>query len=118
MLGRGNHYNNRTKYFGFKEGLPEDASNLNFPAYGTEAARLLVEERGIHVLGIDAPSIDHGPSQNFAVHVLVFEKNVPALENVAHLEKLPTVGSWIIAMPMKIDGGSGGPVRIAALLSP
>ena len=48
----------------------------------------------------------------------MFEKNVPALENVAHLEKLPEVGSWIIAMPMKIDGGSGGPVRIAALLSP
>ena len=61
--------------------------------------------REVYVLGIDAPSI-HGPSQKFAVHVLVFEKNVPALEN-EKLEKLPEVGSWIIAMPMKIDGGSG-----------
>ena len=114
--GWGNYYGNRTKYFGFVDGLPKDATNLHFPSYGTDAARLLIEDRAVGVLGIDAPSIDHGPSQSFLVHQLVFDQNIPALENVANLDQLPAVGSWIIAMPMKIGSGSGGPARIAALL--
>ena len=114
--GWGNYYGNRTKYFGFVDGLPKDANNLHFPSYGTDAARLLVEDRDVNVLGIDAPSIDHGPSQSFLVHQLVFDQNIPALENVANLDQLPAVGSWIISMPMKIGSGSGGPARIAALL--
>ena len=105
LLGRGNHYNNRTKYFGFKEGLPEDASNLNFPAYGTEAARLLVEERGIcprYWCTVNSRTISEVCCTCFGV----WKECITALEN-EKLEKLPEVGSWIIAMPMKIDGGSG-----------
>ena len=73
-------------------------------------------ERGAAVLGVDTASIDHGPSSDFEVHRLAAAAGVPGLENLASLEQLPEVGAWLIALPMKIGGGSGGPVRVIALV--
>lgn len=95
---------------------PGNASNLHFPSYGEEAARLLIEERRVSVLGVDTASIDHGPSADFPVHRIAAEHNVSGLENVRGLDRVPPAGAWVIALPMKIEGGSGGPVRIAALV--
>lgn len=95
---------------------PGDASKLSFPSYGADAARILVEERKVAVLGVDTASIDYGRSSDFIVHQIANGANVPGLENVADLDRLPATGSWIIALPMKIVGGSGGPVRIVALI--
>lgn len=95
---------------------PGDASNLHFPSYGAEAARLLVEERRVAVLGVDTASIDHGPSRDFVVHRLAGEVNVAGLENLTNLDRLPPAGAWIIALPLKVAGGSGGPVRAVALV--
>jgi kynurenine formamidase len=103
----------RKAYFG--DDTPGDASKLRFPGYGVEAARLLVE-RGVAALGIDTASIDHGPSSDFAVHQVVNGADLPAFENVAGLEALPPRGAWVLALPMKIRGGSGGPLRIVALV--
>ncbi len=112
--GWGAYWGDRQAYFG--DDTPGDASNLSFPSYGEEAARLLVEDRQVAVLGVDTASIDYGPSQDFIVHQTANGMNVPGLENVANLERLPATGSWIIALPMKIAGGSGGPVRIVGLI--
>jgi kynurenine formamidase len=95
---------------------PGDASNLHFPGYGEEAARYLVEERRVGGLGIDTASIDHGPSRDFAVHRIAAARNVVGLENVAKTEELPETGFWVVALPVKIGKGSGGPVRILAIL--
>jgi kynurenine formamidase len=65
---------------------------------------------------VDTPSIDHGPSKDFIVHQLVSAVNVAGLENVAHLEELPETGAFVLALPMKIAGGSGGPLRLVALV--
>jgi kynurenine formamidase len=95
---------------------PGDASNLHFPSYGVEAARLLIEERGVGLLGVDTASIDHGPSPDFPVHRLAGAANVPGLENLASLDSVPPTGAWLVALPMKIGDGSGGPVRVVALV--
>jgi kynurenine formamidase len=94
--------------------VPGDASNLHFPSYGEEAARLLVEERGVGALGADVASIDYGASTDFVVHRIAAAANVPGLENLTNLDALPAVGAWVIALPMKIAGGSGGPLRAIA----
>jgi len=52
----------------------------------------------------------------FESHQILFEKNVPAFENVANLTELPATGAWVFALPMKIKGGSGAPLRIVAFL--
>jgi kynurenine formamidase len=104
----------RLRYFG--DATPGDASRLHFPSYGEEAARLLVRDRGVAVLGVDAASIDYGQSSDFRVHRVAAEANVPGLENLTNLDQLPPRGALVIALPMKIEGGSGGPLRAIAVL--
>jgi kynurenine formamidase len=105
---------NRRAYLG--DDTPGDASKLSFPSYGEEAARLLVEERRAAALGVDTASLDHGRSTDFLVHRIAAEKNVPGFENLTNLERLPARGATVIALPMKIEGGSGGPLRAIALV--
>lgn len=95
---------------------PGDASNLHFPSFGPEAARTLVKTRGVAALGIDVASIDYGMSTDFMVHRIAASSNVPGLENLTNLDQLPATGAWVIALPIKIEGGSGGPVRAIALI--
>lgn len=104
----------RKAYLG--DDTPGDASKLHFPSYGREAAELLVRERRVGALGVDTASIDYGASKDFIVHQIANGAGVPGLENVARLEALPEAGAWVVALPMKIAGGSGGPLRIVALL--
>jgi kynurenine formamidase len=89
---------------------------LHFPGYSAEAARLLVRERRVRGLGIDTLSIDRGLSRDFAVHHIVNRAGRYGLENVANLDKLPVKGFVLVIAPIKIEGGSGGPARIMAIL--
>lgn len=95
---------------------PGDASKLSFPAYGEDAARFLVNERGSTVLGIDTASIDYGRSTDFPVHRIAAARQVSGLENLTNLSALPATGFTVIALPMKIAGGTGGPVRVIAMI--
>jgi kynurenine formamidase len=95
---------------------PDAVKDLHFPGLHPEAAKWLVENRRIDAIGLDTPSIDYGQSELFESHQVLFDKNIPAFENVANLEKLPAKGAIVFALPMKIRGGSGGPLRIVALI--
>ncbi len=95
---------------------PGDASKLSFPSYGADVAELLVTERGAIVLGIDTASLDYGRTTDFPVHRIAAEKQVAGLENLTNLDALPATGFTVIALPMKIAGGSGDPVRVIAML--
>ncbi|MFP5247155.1 MAG: cyclase family protein, partial [Thermoanaerobaculia bacterium] len=112
--GWGKRWPNRKAYFG--DDTPGKTDNLHFPSYGEDAAKLLVNERRIAALGVDTASIEYGQSSDFIVHRIANGANVPGLENVAHLERVPARGAWLMALPMKIAKGSGGPVRIVALV--
>lgn len=116
--GFAKHWPDRKKYLGTDERGPEAIAKLNFPGLHPDAAKWLVEHRHIKAIGIDTASIDFGQSTHFESHVMLFKHNVPALENVASLDKLPSAGFTVIALPMKIRGGSGGPARVVAILPP
>jgi kynurenine formamidase len=89
---------------------------LHFPGYSAEAAKFLVEGRNALGLGIDTLSIDYGPSQDFPVHQYTLAHSLYHLENVANLDRVPASGAIVVVAPIKLEGGSGGPVRILALL--
>lgn len=110
--GWGSLWPDRKKYFG--DDTPGAVDKLHFPSYGEDAARLLVEERHVAALGVDTASIDYGQSKDFIVHRVANGANVPGFENVANLERLQPTGTLVIALPMKIAKGSGGPLRIIA----
>jgi kynurenine formamidase len=115
--GFGKHYPNRAKYLGTDERGQPAVAKLHFPGLHPDAARWLVTNRAIKAIGLDTASIDYGQSTKFESHQILFEKNIPAFENVANLDKLPLRGFSVIALPMKIKGGSGGPLRIIAVLN-
>lgn len=112
--GWSRHWPNARAYLG--DDTPGDASRLSFPSFGADAARLLVEERAVAALGVDTASIDGGGSKDFQVHRIAAAKNVPAFENLTNLDRLPARGALVFALPMKIEGGSGGPLRAVALV--
>ena len=113
--GWGRYWPDKKQYLG--DDTPGDASKLHFPGISHEAAEALVA-RDVAAVGIDTASIDHGPSKDFIAHQILMKADVPAFENVASLEKLPPRGALILALPMKIRGGSGGPLRVVAVLPP
>ncbi len=104
-------------YLGTNEKGPEAVAKLHFPGLHPDTARWLVSERTIKAVGLDTASIDFGQSTLFESHRILFEKNIPAFENVTALDQLPATGSYILALPMKIKGGSGGPLRIVAWIA-
>lgn len=108
------HWPDAMAYLG--DDTPGDASNLQFPGFGVDATRLLTEERDVAMIGIDTASIDYGKSRDFMAHRIGAAQGVSNLENLTNLSELPAVGSIVLALPMKIGGGSGGPVRVVALI--
>lgn len=112
--GWSSRWPDRMAYLG--DDTPGEAGNLHFPSFGAEAVRLLVEQRGVVAIGIDTASIDIGKSSDFPVHRLVARANVPGFENLTGLDKVPAKGALMLALPMMIKGGSGGPLRAVALV--
>ncbi len=114
--GWGKFYPRRAQYLGTERRGEQAVSELHFPGVSPGAAEWIVKNRKISILGIDTGSIDRGQSQLFEVHQILFKAGICALENVANMDQLPARGFEIIALPMKIQGGTGAPVRIVAIL--
>ena len=104
------------RYLGTAERGETAAAQLHFPGLHPDAARWLVANRTFKAIGIDTASIDFGPSSLFESHRILYERNIPAFENLTGLERLPATGAHIVALPMKIGGGSGAPLRAVAIL--
>jgi kynurenine formamidase len=114
--GYSKFYPDHVKYMGTDQRGPEAVELLHFPGLSEEAAIWLTENRSIKAIGIDTPSIDYGQSKLFKAHVVLLSNNIPAFENLTNLDKVPVKDFQIIALPMKIKGGSGAPLRAVALI--
>jgi kynurenine formamidase len=114
--GFSRHWPDAARYLGTAERGEAAVAKLHFPGLHPDAARWIVANRPVKAIGIDTASIDYGQSTLFESHRVLYEQNIPAFENVAALERLPLTGATVVALPMKIAGGSGAPLRIVALL--
>lgn len=112
--GYGSFYPDAKKYLGTDERGAEAVAKLHFPGIHPDAAAWLANNRKIKAVGLDVASVDYGQSKDFKTHQLLYAKNICGFENVANLDKLPEKGAYVIALPMKIKAGSGGPLRIMA----
>lgn len=102
--GYGRFWPDLKTYLGTDERGAE--AKLHFPGLHPEAVQWLVQNRKIDAIGLDTPSIDYGQSETYESHRILFEANIPAFENVANLDQLSVTGATVIALPMKIEGGS------------
>ena len=114
--GWGERWPDRLGYLGTERTGPEAVAELHFPGIHPEAARWITDQRNVAAVGIDTPSIDYGQSTGFEAHVIIYGSNIPGFENVANLQEIPEVGAFVVALPMKVAGGSGGPLRIVAFV--
>lgn len=114
--GWGERWPDRTRYLGTAATGEAAIAQLHFPGLAPAAASWLVGERAIDAVGIDTPSIDRGQSTDFHSHRILYAEGIPGFENVANLEMMPEVGGYVVALPMKIAGGSGGPLRIVGVV--
>jgi kynurenine formamidase len=112
--GWGSRWPNWESYYGTPS--YNDTTKLHFPGYSASAAKFLVEDRTVAGLGIDTPSVDYGPSQDFKTHQVGLENDVFNLENVAGLKYIYSGVYPVVVLPVKIQGGSGAPARIFALI--
>jgi kynurenine formamidase len=116
--GFARYWPSRQQYLGTELRGPEGVRSLHFPGLHPDAAAWLVRERQVKAVGIDTASIDYGQSTTFETHVALLSQNVPVFENLGDLRGLPYRGFEVIALPMKIAGGTGGPLRVIAVLPP
>lgn len=114
--GWGDRWPDAAAYLGTARRGADAVAELHFPGLAPEAAQWLVDNRSIGALGIDTPSIDYGQSTLFETHRILYAQDIPGFENVADLGRLPETGAYVVALPMKIDGGSGGPLRIVGFV--
>lgn len=112
--GSANLWPDASAYMGTSERGDAAVAALHFPGIHPDLATFLVGQRVIKAVGIDTPSIDYGQSTDFLSHRILFAANIPGFENVAAVDRLPAIGAFVVALPMKIRGGSGGPLRIIA----
>jgi kynurenine formamidase len=113
--GYGKFYPDAEKYFGTAQKGAAAIPLLHFPGIDSTTAAWIVQHK-IKAVGIDTPSIDFGQSKNFKTHQILMGAGIPAFENVANITEVPAKGAYIIALPMKIKNGSGGPLRLIAWL--
>jgi kynurenine formamidase len=104
------------RYLGTADRGAAAVPKLHFPGVHPDAARWLVANRSIKAIGIDTASIDYGQSTDYQAHRILYERDIPGLENLTNLDRLPATGAHIVALPMKIGGGSGAPLRAIAIV--
>ncbi len=104
------------RYLGTAERGEGAVPKLHFPGLHPDAAKWLVANRTVKAVGIDTASLDYGQSGLFETHRVLYERNIPGLENLTSLDRLPARGATLIALPMKIKGGSGAPLRAIAMV--
>ncbi|XP_066278999.1 isatin hydrolase-like isoform X4 [Branchiostoma lanceolatum] len=112
--GWGQYWSDKRQFLGTDT---TDSSMLHFPGLDPEGARWLVQNRGMHAVGIDTGSLSTGQSTNFSAHQILCEADIIGLESVANMDKLPTTGATVYALPLKIGEGSGGPARIIGIIN-
>lgn len=114
--GWGRYWPDPERYLGTAERGEAAVADLHFPGLHSDAARWLAVERDVAAVGLDTPSIDHGQSEDFIAHRQLYEAGIPGFENVARLDRMPASGAYVVALPMKIAGGSGAPLRIVGVV--
>jgi kynurenine formamidase len=104
------------RYLGTAERGEAAVAKLHFPGLHPDAATWLAESRRIKAIGLDTASIDYGQSAKYESHQILYGRDIPAFENLAALDRLPATGAYVVALPMKIKGGSGAPLRAIAIV--
>jgi len=114
--GYSKYWPDAARYLGTAERGESAVAKLHFPGLHQDAAKWLAETKRVKAVGLDTASIDYGQSKLFETHRILYERDVPAFENLTNLDRLPARGAFVVPLPMKIKGGTGAPLRAMAIV--
>ncbi|WP_395029520.1 cyclase family protein [Alcaligenes aquatilis] len=99
--------------------MREDGAHTPGPAQ--EAVEWMIHERKVHGFGVETINTDAGQSYSWPIgypcHTLMHGANRYGLQCLCNLDQLPPQGALIMSAPLKIEGGSGSPLRVVALVA-
>jgi kynurenine formamidase len=97
-----------------------DETGQHTPGPSTEAVRFLVEQRGVLGFGSEAIGTDAGQGYHlrppYPCHYYMHGAGRYGLQCLSNLDLLPPTGAVLICPPLKIEKGSGSPLRVLALV--
>ncbi len=97
-----------------------DATGQHTPGPGVEAVRFLVEQRDVLGFGSEAIGTDAGQGYHllppYPCHSMMHGSGRYGLQCLTRLDELPPTGAVILGAPLKIERGSGSPLRVLALV--
>lgn len=100
--------------------LNADENGPHTPGPSAAAIQYLLENRNIKGWGVETVGTDAGAAGGFEIpfpaHTLVHGANKLGLASLTNLDQLPPKGAIIMAPPLKIENGSGSPLRVLALV--
>ena len=98
--------------------LQEDGAHSPGPDAG--AMEFLVHDRDCIGLAVETVGTDARQAAHFTpplpAHSILHGNGRLGLQCLRNLDQLPTFGALIVACPLKIEGGSGSPLRVIALV--
>ena len=89
---------------------------MHTPGFTAEAARYLLERRGVAGLGTDTPGIDAGRDTGLSVSRMALAQLRVVLECLNNLDQLPPTGATVVIGRLPLVGGSGAPACVLALV--
>ncbi|CAH1798666.1 unnamed protein product [Owenia fusiformis] len=108
--GWGAYWGNQSAFLG-----SNNTTMLHFPGFGAPAVKWAIDNRNVKGFVTDAVSCDVGQATGFPAHQAVCDAGKWCVENAANVERIPATGSEIYAMPIKIENGTGAPIRLYAV---
>ncbi|WP_343665899.1 cyclase family protein [Paraburkholderia tropica] len=98
--------------------LREDGAHTPGPTQA--AVEWLINERQVHGFGVETINTDAGQAYAWPVpypcHTLMHGSNRYGLQCLKNLDQLPPTGAVIVSAPLKIQAGSGSPLRVLAMV--
>jgi kynurenine formamidase len=92
----------------------DEKNTMHFPGFSSEAADFLFNQREIVGIGVDTISIDPGFDKEYKAHKIWLKADKWAVECAANLSQVPASGATIFVGATKVEGATGGLVRIIA----
>lgn len=100
--------------------LNMQADGPHVPGPSAAAIRFLIEQRDVNGWGVEAVGTDAGQAfafePPFPAHNLMHGAGKFGLASLCNLDQLPPTGAVLITPPLKIERGSGSPLRVLALV--
>lgn len=95
-------------------GTPRSTQYYEGHPFLTEDAASFLADSGVALVGIDSHNVDDAQDLRRPVHTILLGREIPIVEHMTNLARLPERGFRFFAVPVKVKGFGTFPVRAFA----